>query len=311
MMDSLYERCRNNKLIFTKLRPQTSPENTDDTRSLNGGGSRNTELEEIFTRRSTGAATRLTSTSRRHPNNDGDGTELDSDLDECRSEMGSEIFSEAGNVTRRNPKFNRSWIPTWTNAVPRWGRKYSPRPGTANQITGNAQHDTGPFGAERVDRVGEKFRIQFPREQTVRQLLLEPGDDHFRRLWIRVHRVTESSSRVNKLCGNFYWNLVTIISVAFGFVFTELVLKQTVKLLQVAKVWIEHAGNYLWNNFLAPMGTSDGKQWSKPGAGTAGVDNILLLALVVPAVLILAVLYAIVWVLYFLNVILLTEIPLF
>lgn len=272
MMDSLYERCRNNKLIFTKLRPQTSPENTDDTRSLNGGGSRTTELEEIFTRRSTGAATRLTSTSRRHPNNDGDGTELDSDLDECRSEMGSEIFSEAGNVTRRNPKFNRLMHLIQTD------KPASPPPPEPTKS---------------------------PETPNTTLVPSEPNES------IASVKNSESSSRVNKLCGNFYWNLVTIISVAFGFVFTELVLKQTVKLLQVAKVWIEHAGNYLWNNFLAPMGTSDGKQWSKPGAGTAGVDNILLLVLVVPAVLILAVLYAIVWVLYFLNVILLTEIPLF
>lgn len=275
-MDSLYDRCRTNKLIFTKLRPQTSPECTDDNRSLNGGP-RNTELEEIFSRRSSAAATRLTST-RRHPT-DGDGGELDSDLDECRSEIGSEVFSEVSNVTRRNPKLNRLMHLIQSD---------KPASPTSPEST------------------------KSPETPNVTLVPTEPNES------MASIKSAATNSRVNKLCGNFYWNLVTIISVAFGFVFTELVLKQTVKLLKIAKVWIEYAGNYLWNNFIAPVGSADGgqakvfgKQWGKPGAGSKSVDNVLLVALVIPAVLVLAVVYAIVWVLYFLNVILLTEIPLF
>lgn len=288
-MDSLYERCRQNKLIFTKLQPAASPEPSSDQRRL---PLPNSELEEIFNRRvptpRMTSSNGVTGRSRLTPGE----RDLDSDLDEeAQSELGSDIYSDAGSITRRGTsKMNRLVDLIQRDKVtPTRGRDPESTPVASPQLTSPNVTLTAP---------AEPVPTQ-PKVSTT--------------------SVTDSPSKLSKIYDSFYWNVLTLVSVAIGFVLTELVLKQTIKLFQLLKDQTERQLGSIWIGYLATLGTSEGPKkhaWfgrHLKGFKVRGIEleYVLTVAIMIPTAAFLLVAYALVWILYILHVAMLTEIQLF
>lgn len=287
-MDSLYERCRQNKLIFTKLQPQTSPEPSEVRRPAQNGSPQNSsELEEIFNRRVATPTARMGSNGRTRimPGE----RDLDSDLDEAQSELGSDIYSEAGSISRRSTKMNRL-----VDLIQR------------EKVTPTRARDA------------ESTPQSSPQLTSPNTTLIAPAEPVSTQPKLSMTSVAESTSKLGKIYDSFYWNVLTIVSVAVGFVLTELVLKQTIKLFQFLKDPIERQLSSIWNDYLATLGTPELKKHAWFGRHLKGVkvrgielEHVLTVAIMVPMAAFLLVAYAFVWILYILNVAMLTEIQLF
>uniref|UniRef100_A0A1Q3FZZ1 Uncharacterized protein n=1 Tax=Culex tarsalis TaxID=7177 RepID=A0A1Q3FZZ1_CULTA len=292
-MDSLYERCRQNKLIFTKLQPAASPEPASDQRRP-PPNSHNSELEEIFNRR-------VPTPRMMTPSNGGGGggrsrltpgeRDLDSDLDEeAQSELGSDIYSDAGSISRRGTtKMNRLVDLIQRDKItPTRGRDTESTPVSSPQLT--SPNVTLTASAETIPK---------PKLSTT--------------------SVTDSPSKLGKIYDTFYWNVLTLVSVAIGFVLTELVFKQTIKLLQLLKDPIERQLGAIWGSYLVTLGTTEGPRkhaWfgrHLRGFKVRGIEleYVLTVAIMIPTAAFLLVAYALVWILYILNLAMLTEIQLF
>ncbi|KAL9697877.1 hypothetical protein quinque_001318 [Culex quinquefasciatus] len=200
--------------------------------------------------------------------------DLDSDLDEeAQSELGSDIYSDAGSITRR--------------------------------------------GSSKMNRLVDL--IQRDKLTSPNVTLTAPAEPVPTQPKVSTTSVTDSPSKLSKIYDSFYWNVLTLVSVAIGFVLTELVLKQTIKLFQLLKDQTERQLGSIWIGYLATLGTSEGPKkhaWfgrHLKGFKVRGIEleYVLTVAIMIPTAAFLLVAYALVWILYILHVAMLTEIQLF